>query len=297
MWMSRRQTSEEVYFLGGRKMPWFLAGVSIIAGMLSTLTFLSTPGEFIGHGVGYFSELLAYFLVIPVVNGIIIPFLMRLPVSSVYDYLERRYGPSVRALGAAIFVLMRLFWMGLIFYTVSFAVNGMTGLAGAVDHRRGGADHGFLHQPGRAGGGHLVRFRAVRAFVRRGPLHSVLCLVQHRNRPGGLVGDLLGRRPRRRAGIQPGFHGAGDAGRHAPGRIPLERLHARLRSDRRPTLLQHSFRRGRKAVGLGLLAVRDRHDGPLDGRRAGLVLLLLTASRDCRFPITSAPWPAARATG
>ena len=127
VWMSRRQTSEEVYFLGGRKMPWFLAGVSIIAGMLSTLTFLSTPGEFIGHGVGYFSELFSYFLVIPVVNGIIIPFLMRLPVSSVYDYLERRYGPSVRTLGAAIFVLMRLFWMGLIFYTVSFAVNSMTG--------------------------------------------------------------------------------------------------------------------------------------------------------------------------
>ena len=44
IWMSRRQTSEEVYFLGGRKMPWFLAGVSVIAGMLSTLVGMLLEG-------------------------------------------------------------------------------------------------------------------------------------------------------------------------------------------------------------------------------------------------------------
>jgi SSS family solute:Na+ symporter len=122
-----RQRSQETYFVGERRTSWLLAGISVLATLLSTLTFLSTPGEMIRYGIGYFSSLLAFVFIIPLVNWILIPFLMRLPVSSVYDCLERRYDVSVRTLGAGVFVLMRLVWIGLIFYTASFAAVEMTG--------------------------------------------------------------------------------------------------------------------------------------------------------------------------
>src|SRR5260221_12892342 len=114
IYTSRRQKSEEPYFLGGRQTSWFLAGVSVIASLLSTLTYLSTPGEMIGHGAGYFSSLIAQVAVIPAVTMIIIPALMRLKVTSVYDCLERRFGLSARMTGAIVFLVTRLLWIGLI---------------------------------------------------------------------------------------------------------------------------------------------------------------------------------------
>jgi SSS family solute:Na+ symporter len=113
--------------LGGRNLHWLLAGGSVVATLLSTLTFLSLPGEMIRYGVAFFSGLLALPLVIPVINRILIPMLMSLPITSMYEYLEQRYDVRVRTLAAAIFTLRTLLWMALIIYSCSFAVAEMTG--------------------------------------------------------------------------------------------------------------------------------------------------------------------------
>ena len=42
--LSKRQHSDEEYFLGGRRMPWFAVGVSLIATLLSSVAYLGTPG-------------------------------------------------------------------------------------------------------------------------------------------------------------------------------------------------------------------------------------------------------------
>jgi SSS family solute:Na+ symporter len=129
VYFSQRQRSREEYFLAGRRMPWFLVGVSLVATLISTATYVSVPGEMIRYGIGFFSSVLAYPLVIPIVTRLVIPTLMRLHIRSVYEYLEKRYDGSVRTLGALAFVLSRLLWLGLILYTVSFAVSAMLGLS------------------------------------------------------------------------------------------------------------------------------------------------------------------------
>jgi len=126
--VSRRQRSPEEYFLAGRRMPWFIVGISLVATLISTATYVSVPGEMIRYGIGFFSALLVYPLVIPVVTRVVIPTLMRLRIRSVYEYLGRRYDGSVRSLGALAFILSRLVWIGLILYTASFAVSEMTGV-------------------------------------------------------------------------------------------------------------------------------------------------------------------------
>src|SRR5213592_2110202 len=91
IYFSRRQTSTESYFMAERKMPSFLVGISVVATLVSTNTYLATPGEMIKNGIGFFSLNLAYIFVIPTVNRIVIPLLMRLPVTSVYEYVEKRF--------------------------------------------------------------------------------------------------------------------------------------------------------------------------------------------------------------
>jgi len=124
---SRGKQTQETYFLGNRNTPWYLAGISVLATLLSTLSYLSVPGEAVRHGIGFFANLLAFVFVIPIVNRWVIPTLMRLQYTSVYEYLEHRFGRDVRSVGAVVFVVTRLIWMGLIIYTASFAVSTMTG--------------------------------------------------------------------------------------------------------------------------------------------------------------------------
>jgi SSS family solute:Na+ symporter len=120
-WYSRVKNVEE-YLLGGREMKPWAVGISLFATLMSTLTYLAFPGEMIRHGPMFLSSLLAYPLIYFVVGRLLIPYIMRLKVTSAYEILELRFGLSVRLLGSSIFLLLRLFWMSLIVYASSDAI-------------------------------------------------------------------------------------------------------------------------------------------------------------------------------
>lgn len=127
IYFGRRQDTSEEYLLGSRRIHWLLAAGSIVATLVSTLTYLAVPGEMIRYGLGYFTGLLGLPLAIPVVTRLILPRLMSLQLTSVYAYLEQRYHPAMRTLAAAIFTLRTLLWMGLIIYSCSLAVVEVSG--------------------------------------------------------------------------------------------------------------------------------------------------------------------------
>jgi SSS family solute:Na+ symporter len=124
---SKKQNSREEYYLGRREMHWLLVGGSLLATLVSTVTYLNTPGEMIRYGIGYFASLLVVPLIPPVVNRLIVPVFARLPITSAYEYLEKRYDRRLRTFSAAIFAIRTLVWMGLIIYSASFAVAEMYG--------------------------------------------------------------------------------------------------------------------------------------------------------------------------
>ncbi len=127
VYFARQQTDKAAYFLGDRRVHWFLAGISIIATLLSTVSYLAVPGEMIRYGIGFASSLLGFVIIIPIVSFLIIPFLMRLQVTSIYEYIEIRFGLGARLVAATAFVVSRVIWMGLICYTAAFAITTMTG--------------------------------------------------------------------------------------------------------------------------------------------------------------------------
>jgi SSS family solute:Na+ symporter len=128
-WLSRRQKTEDEYFLGSRSMPWFAVGVSVIASLLSSLTYLSEPGEVWNSGVTHvFGKMLAIPFEMIIVWLFCIPFMMRFRFTSAYEYLELRFGPGTRALGVALFIAMVVLWMGFVVLATSRALATVSGM-------------------------------------------------------------------------------------------------------------------------------------------------------------------------
>ncbi len=117
----RRQQSTGEYFTGSGNMPPGLIGVSLFASLLSTVTYLSLPGEMIGKGPIYLTNLLGYPVVFLVVGFLLLPVYMRVRVTSAYELLEERLGVGIRTLGASLFLLLRLVWMSLLIYAAARA--------------------------------------------------------------------------------------------------------------------------------------------------------------------------------
>ena len=125
-WSSRKQENTQDFFLGGRTMPWFAVGLSIMATMLSTITYLGGPGEMIRYGIAHFAGYLAIPFAAVVVIYLWIPFFMRLRMTSAYEYLENRFDYRVRLISGILFLLLRLGWMSMVVYTASLAMVQMT---------------------------------------------------------------------------------------------------------------------------------------------------------------------------
>jgi len=125
---SRRQSSTEEYFVGSGNMNPALIGVSLFASLLSTITYLSIPGETIGKGPVYLANYISYPFIFVVVGYVLLPVYMRQRVTSAYELLEVRLGVSIRLLGASMFLLLRLVWMSILTFLTSMAIVEMTGL-------------------------------------------------------------------------------------------------------------------------------------------------------------------------
>lgn len=127
VYYGRQQTSTDEYFRGSGHMNPILIGVSLFATLLSTISYLSMPGEASGKGPVAMVGLLAYPLVFVVVAYVLLPVYMRQRVTSAYELLETRLGLSVRLLGASMFLALRLVWMTLLVYLAAKAMTVMMG--------------------------------------------------------------------------------------------------------------------------------------------------------------------------
>lgn len=126
---ARRTKSSEDYLLGGRNMSPLMVGLSLFATLMSTLSYLSFPGEMIQYGPIMYAGLASFPLVFLIVGWWLIPTFMRLRVTSGYEILEMRFGLSARLVGAFLFLLLRLMWMATIIYaTVDKAIVPILGI-------------------------------------------------------------------------------------------------------------------------------------------------------------------------
>ncbi|MBT8219987.1 MAG: sodium:solute symporter [Bacteroidia bacterium] len=110
-WTSRNADNQD-FFIAGRKSPWILVAVGMIGASLSGVTFISIPGV-VGAGAkdqafSYMQMVFGYLLGYFVIATVLLPIYYRQNLTSIYTYLERRFGFFSYKTGAAFFLLSRI---------------------------------------------------------------------------------------------------------------------------------------------------------------------------------------------
>lgn len=128
---SGRQKSLKEYFHAGGNLPWWAVGISLIATHLSPISYLALPGWIFERDTrsSITGGLIDFLMVLPTA-ALWVPIWARLRVLSIYEYLERRFHPAVRSVGATLFIIYTVFWLstGLVAASKGFeSVSGFDG--------------------------------------------------------------------------------------------------------------------------------------------------------------------------
>ena len=125
---SRREKTTDDFFIAGRRIPWWAAGISIFATQLSAITFMAVPAKAFTTDWVYFIGYVCIVLVAPVVIYFYLPFFRRLDARTAYEYLEKRFNLSVRLFGSLTYTLMQLGRMTIIIFLPCIALSMVTGI-------------------------------------------------------------------------------------------------------------------------------------------------------------------------
>jgi SSS family solute:Na+ symporter len=123
---ARGEHSTADYFLGGRRIPWWAAGISIFGTTLSAITYLSIPARAYATDWSMIFLNAGIVLVAPLVVGWYLPAFQRSGVTTAYEYLETRFDLSLRLFGATCFTLLQLARMGIVILLPAVAISAVT---------------------------------------------------------------------------------------------------------------------------------------------------------------------------
>jgi solute:Na+ symporter, SSS family len=124
---SKKQKNIKSYFTANGTIPAWAIGMSILATLISSITFLAYPGE------GFASNwiLLVQGLMVPITLVFFIRFVVPLYRNiiklSAYEYFEQRFGFLARLYSSFGFLLAHFSKMGTVFFLLALAFSKMTG--------------------------------------------------------------------------------------------------------------------------------------------------------------------------
>lgn len=124
----RREGDADDFFKGGGRIPWWAAGISIYATMLSAITYMAYPAKAYATDWTYYPMLVTILLVSFPVIKYYLPFFRRLNVTSAYEYLERRFNATTRLMASGLFIVFMVARMALVLYLPSLALTAVTGI-------------------------------------------------------------------------------------------------------------------------------------------------------------------------
>lgn len=128
-YFSSKNKSSKDFFLGGQKIPFWAAGLSMMAAQVSAIGFMSIPAKSFVTNWSYFAGVMTWFIVVPLVIYAFVPFYRRLNVTSAYEYLEKRFNVFIRKFVAALYLLFQLLGrLGAIIFLPALALSAVTGM-------------------------------------------------------------------------------------------------------------------------------------------------------------------------
>ncbi len=107
-WKSGKGAGNDAFFLGERKSPWYVVAFGMIGASLSGVTFISLPGWVVDSQFSYMQLVLGYLLGYFVIANLLMPLYYRLQLTSIYTYLDERFGRFSYKTGTSFFLLSKI---------------------------------------------------------------------------------------------------------------------------------------------------------------------------------------------
>ncbi|MCB0402282.1 MAG: sodium:solute symporter [Flavobacteriales bacterium] len=105
--VTSRGAGNDSFFIGGHQSPWYLVAFGMIGASLSGVTFISVPGWVGASQFSYMQMVFGYFIGYAVIALVLMPLYYRMNLTSIYTYLDTRFGKASYKTGAAFFLLSR----------------------------------------------------------------------------------------------------------------------------------------------------------------------------------------------
>lgn len=106
-WYTSKNSDNDSFFIGNRNSNWMLVAFGMVGTSLSGVTFVSVPGTVGAGGFGYYQVVIGYFIGYFAIAFILLPLYYRMNLTSIYRFLEDRFGPVSYKTGALFFIISR----------------------------------------------------------------------------------------------------------------------------------------------------------------------------------------------
>ena len=124
----RKESGADDFFKGGGRIPWWAAGISIYATMLSAITYMTIPAKAYTTDWTYYPMLWMILLISFPVIKYYLPYFRKLNVTSAYEVLEQRFNLATRLLASFLFCVFMVVRMAMVLYLPSLALTAVTGI-------------------------------------------------------------------------------------------------------------------------------------------------------------------------
>lgn len=106
-YITGKSANNQTFFKANNSSPWYLVAFGMIGASLSGVTFISVPGWVEAQSMSYMQMVLGYVVGYAVIGLVLLPLYYRLNLTSIYTYLEDRFGKNSYKTGASFFLLSR----------------------------------------------------------------------------------------------------------------------------------------------------------------------------------------------
>ena len=124
---SKRTDEVDGYFLANRSLPWWVAGLSVMATQMSAVTIVSTTGLGYATGLRFVQLYFGLPIAMVILSFTVVPFFTRARVYTAYEYLEQRFDVRTRSLAALLFLVGRAASLGVTLAAPAVVMSSILG--------------------------------------------------------------------------------------------------------------------------------------------------------------------------
>lgn len=122
-YITTRKVDNRSFYLGNRKSPWYIIAIAMIGTSISGVTFVSVPGMVMQSGFAYMQMVFGFLIGYLVIANVLLPIFYKMNLTSIYGYLQNRFGNSSYKTGAAFFLLSRTLGSAFRLYIVAIVLQ------------------------------------------------------------------------------------------------------------------------------------------------------------------------------